>query len=107
MRAHLEYGMQAWSPNIVADVNHLELGYTAGKRPFFHAPYEARLQWQRIRVDLMVAFKIFMVLLHVDPDMLLSLPPSSGTIGQKCEWVDKYWNNIPVSVVTAPLFECG
>ncbi len=79
MRPHLEYGMPAFSPNLVADVNHLERiqrldpMLVIGMR---HLPYEERLQLldlhalqrRQLRADLMSAFKIFKGLSDVDPN---------------------------------------
>ncbi len=62
VRPHFEYGMPAYSPNLVADINHLEriqrlaTSLVTGMR---HLPYEERLQRRRLRADLITAFKIF------------------------------------------------
>ncbi len=48
VHSHLEYGMQTYSPNLMADISHLEriqrlvTGLVTGIR---HLPYEERLQW--------------------------------------------------------------
>ncbi len=71
MRLHLEYGKPACSANLVADINHLEriqrlaTRLVAGMR---HLPYEERLQWQRLRADLITA-------LDIDPNLFF-LPPA-------------------------------
>ncbi len=91
MRLHLEYGIQACSPNLAADINHLEriqrlaIRSVAGIR---HLPYEERLepvglhslQRRRLRADLITAFKIFTGLLDVDPNFRF-LPPTRRGLG--------------------------
>ncbi len=92
-----------------------------------HFPYEERLQQlglhflQRRRLwgDLITAFKIFMGLLDIDPNLFF-LPPArrglrghpfkvlQGVSHRRRRWsafsvrVVKYWNKLPASVVTAP-----
>ncbi len=86
MRSRLEYGMPACLPNLVADINHLQLiqrfstRLVTGKR---HHPYEERLQRlglhslqrRRLRADLIIAFKIFTSLFDIDPNLFF-LPPA-------------------------------
>ncbi len=83
MRSHLEYGMPACSPNLVADINHLERIQRLATRLVVgmrHLLYEERLQrlgldslqWQRLRADLITAFKIFKGLLDSDPNLFFS-----------------------------------
>ncbi len=81
--------MPACSPNLVADINHLEriqrlaTRLVTGTR---HLPYEERLQRlglhslqrQRLRADVITAFKIFTGLLDIDPNLFF-LPPLEGT----------------------------
>ncbi len=81
MRPHLESGMPARSPNLVADINHLErierlaTRLVTGMR---HLPYEERLlqlglhslQRRRLRADLITAFKVFKGLLDIDPNLV-------------------------------------
>ncbi len=85
VRPHLEYDMPACSPNLVADINHLERIQRLATRlvtGIRHLPYEDRLQLlglhslqrRRLRVDLITAFKIIMGLLDVDPNLPF-LPP--------------------------------
>ncbi len=82
MRPCLEYGMLACSPNLVADINHLEriqglaTRLATGTR---HLPYEERLQRlglcslqrRRLRVDLITAFT---GLLGADLNFFFSFP---------------------------------
>ncbi len=71
VRPHLEYGMPACSPNLVADINQsiqrLATRLITGIR---HIPYEERLQ----RVDLITAFSMFTGFLDVDPKLVFYLP---------------------------------
>ncbi len=78
--------MPAWSPNLAADISHLERILWLTTRLITgirHLPYERILQrlsrhsLQRwgIRADLITALKIFTGLLDVDPDLFL-LPPT-------------------------------
>ncbi len=80
--------MQACSPNLVADINRLELIQRLSTRlvtGMRHLPYEERLQRlglhslqrRRLRVDLITAFKIFKGLLDIDPNLVF--PPSCST----------------------------
>ncbi len=81
VRPHLEYGMPACSPNLVADSNHLERiqRLVTGRR---HLPYEERLQRlglhslqrRRLRADLITACKKFKGLMDIDLNLLF-LPP--------------------------------
>ncbi len=70
VRPHLEYGMPAFSPSLVADINHLERIQRLNSRLITgmrHLPYEERLQRlglhsllrRRLQADLITAFKIF------------------------------------------------
>ncbi len=107
VRLHLEYGMLACSPNLVADINHLEriqrlaTKLVTGMR---HLPYEERLQrlglhslqWRRLRDELIAAFKILKSLLNIDLKLIF-LPPA-----RRNRRVVKYWNKLPASVITAP-----
>ncbi len=130
MRPHLEYGMPACSPNLVADINHLERIQRLATRlvtGMRHLPYEERLQrlgldssqrW-RLRDDLITAFKIFKGLLDIDPNLFFLPPARRGLRGHPFKVlhgashrrrrglafsvrVVKYWNKLPASVVTAP-----
>ncbi len=127
---HLEYGMPACSPNLVADINHLEqiqrlaTRLVAGLR---HLPYEERLQRlglyslqrRRLRADLITAFKIFKSLLDIDPNLFFLPPARRGLRGHPFKVLQgaghrrrrgsafsvrvvKYWNKLPASVFTAP-----
>ncbi len=77
VRPHFEHGMQACSPNLVADIIHpeqihrLAASLVTGMR---HLPYEERLQLLGLRTDLITTFKIFLGLLDCDPDLFSSLP---------------------------------
>ncbi len=72
---HFDHGMQACSPNLVADIVHpeqihrLPISLVTGMR---HLPYEERLQRPGLRADLITTFKIFLGLLDFEPDF----PPS-------------------------------
>ncbi len=126
MRLHLEYGMSVCSPNLVADINHLERSQRLATRLVTcmrHLPYEERLQWlglhslqrRRLQADLITAFKIFKGLLDSDLK-LFSLPPArrhpykvlQGASHRRRRGskfsvrVVKYWNKLPASVVTDP-----
>ncbi len=82
---HLEYAMPACSPNLVADINHLEriqrfaTRLVAGMR---HLPYEERLQRlglhslqrPRLRDDFITTFTIFKGLFDNDPNFFAVLP---------------------------------
>ncbi len=85
VRSHLAYGMPARSPNLVADINHLErierlaIRWLTGMGPL---PYEERLQrlslhslqLRRLRADQITAIKIFKSLLDIDPNLFSFLP---------------------------------
>ncbi len=77
---HLEYSIPACSPNLVVDINHQERIQRLATRlvtGMRHLPYKERLQWlglhslqsQRLRDDLITAFKIFKGLLDIDPNL--------------------------------------
>ncbi len=77
LRLHLEYGMPTCSPNLVADINHLERIQRLATRlvtGMHHLPYEERLQrlglhslqLRRLWADLIKGFKVFMGLLDTD-----------------------------------------
>ncbi len=86
VRPHLEYGVPGCSPNLVADINHLEqiqklvTRLVTGMR---HLPYEERLQrlglhslqQRRLQADLITTFKIFTGLLDIDQNLFF-LPPA-------------------------------
>ncbi len=75
--------MQACSPNLVADINHLEQIQRLAARlvtGIRHLPYEARLQRRRLWADLISAFKIFTGLFNIDPNLLF-LPPARRGLG--------------------------
>ncbi len=85
VRPHLENGMSACSPNLVADINHLKRIQRSATRlvtDMRHLPYEERLQRlglqylqrRRLRDDLITAFKIFKGLLGINPNMFSFLP---------------------------------
>ncbi len=87
VRPHPEHGMSACSPNLVADINHLEQVQrlaTSLVTGMHHLPYEERLQRlglhslqrRRLRADLIVELKIFTGLLDVDSSLFFS--PSQG-----------------------------
>ncbi len=130
MRPHLEYGMPACSPNLVANINRLEriqrlaTRLVTGKR---HLPYEERLQRlglhslqrRRLRGDFITAFKIFKGLLDIDPNLFFLHPAQRGLREQPFKVLQgashrrrrmsafsvrvvKCWNKLPTSVVTAP-----
>ncbi len=130
VRPHLEYGMPACSPNLVAEINHLEWIQRLATRLITgmrHRLYEEKLQRlglrslqrQRLRVDLITVFKIFKSLLDIDPNLLFLPPARRGLRGHpfkvlqgasRLRWrgsevslrVVKYWNKLPASVVAAP-----
>ncbi len=129
VRPHLEYGMPACSPNLVADINHLERIQRLATRLVTcmrHVPYEERLQRlgphslqrRRLRDDLITAFKIFKCLLDIDPNLFFLPPARRGLRGHPFKELQdvshrrrggsafsvrvvKYWNKLPASVVTA------
>ncbi len=84
--------MQAGSPNLVADINRLELiqrlstELVTGVR---HLPYEERLQrmdlnslqWRRLQADLITVFKIFTGLLDIDLNLSFLPPARRGLKG--------------------------
>ncbi len=92
VRPHLEYGMPACSPNLVADINHLEriqrlvTRLATGMR---HRPYEERLQRlglhylqrRRFWADLITAFKIFTGLWDVNSNLFFFLPHAAPLQG--------------------------
>ncbi len=119
--------MPACSPNLVADINHLERMKRLAARlvtDIRHLSYEERLQrlglhslqrW-RLRVNLITVFKIFKGLLDIDPNLFF-LPPArrghrehpykvlQGVSHRRRRGsvrVVKYWNKPRASVVTAP-----
>ncbi len=131
VRPHLEYGMPACSPNLGADINHLERIQRFASRlvtGMRHLPYEERrqrlglhsLQRRRLRADLITTFKIFTGLLDIDPNVFFLPPARSGLRGYLgaralqgashhrrrglafSVRAAKYWNKLPASVVTAP-----
>ncbi len=116
VRPHLEYGMPACSPNLVADINHLERIHRSSTKLVTcmrHRPYEERLQWRRLRVDLIMAFKIFKGLLDIDPPARRGLRGHPFKVLQGASRlrrrgsafsvrIVKYWNKFPASVITAP-----
>ncbi len=127
VRPHLQYGKQACSFNLVADINHIEriqrlaTGWVTGMR---HLHYEERLQRlglhslqrQRLRANLFTVFKIFKCLFDIDPNLFSFLPLDGAYEGTPSSYskvrrrrgtafsvrVAKYWNTLPASVVSAP-----
>ncbi len=123
MRPHPDYGMKAYSPNLVADINHLErIQRLTGMR---HLPYEKRLQRlhylrrRRLRAALITAYKIFTGHLDIDPNLFFLPPARRGLRGHPFKVLQgasrlrrrgsafsvrvvKYWNTFPASVVTVP-----
>ncbi len=92
LRPHLEYGMPACSPNLVADIKHLERVQGLATRlasGIRHLPYEERLQRlgihslqrRRLQADLITAFKIFTGLLDIDPNFFFLPPARRGLRG--------------------------
>ncbi len=92
-----------------------------------HLPYEEILQRlslhflqrRRLRADLITAFKVFTGLLDIDPNLFFLPPAGRGLRGHlykvlQCAnhsrnggsafsvRVVKYWNKLPVSIVTSP-----
>ncbi len=122
VRPHLEYGMPACSPNLFADINHLEQIQRLATRLITgmrHLPYEERLQRRRLRADLITTFKIFTCLSDIDPNLFFFPPARRGLRGHPFKVLQgashrrrrgsafsvrvvKYWNKPPASVVTAP-----
>ncbi len=130
LRPHLKYGLPACSPNLVADINHLERIQRLATRlvtGMRHLPYEGRLQRlgrhslqrRRLQADLITAFKIFTGLLDIDPNLLFIPPTRRGLRGHPYKVLQRashrrrrgsafsvrvvnYWNKLPASVVTAP-----
>ncbi len=92
MRPRLEYGMPACPPNLVADINHLELIQRLATRletGMCHLLYEERLQRlglhslqrRRLRADLITVFKIFKGLVDIDPNLFFLPPTRRGLRG--------------------------
>ncbi len=92
VRPPLEYGMPACSPNLVADINHLERIVSLASRlvtGMRHLPYEERLQRRgrhslkrrRLWNDHITTFKIFKVLLDIDPNLFFLPPARRGLRG--------------------------
>ncbi len=130
VRPHLEYGMPACSPILVADINHLERIQRLATRlvtGIRHLAYKERLQRlglhslqpRRLQADLITAFKIFKGLLIIDPNLFFLPPARRGLRGHPFEVLQgashrrrrgstfsvrvvKYWNKLQASVVTAP-----
>ncbi len=92
MRPHLEFGMPAYSQNLVADINHLERIQRLAARLLTgmrHLPYEERLQrlglhslQRRLRDDLITAFIIFRGLLDIDLNLFFLPPARRGLRGR-------------------------
>ncbi len=130
VRPHLEYGMPACSPNLVADINHLgriqrfAIRLVTGMRQLSYEEMLQRLglhslQRGRLRADLIIAFKIFKGILDIDPNLFFLPPARRGLRGHPFKvlqgksrlrrrgWgfsvrVAKYWNKLQATVVTAP-----
>ncbi len=92
VRLHLEYGMPACSPNLGADITHLERIQRLATRlvtGMRNLPYEERLQRlglhslqrRRLRNDLITAFKKFKDLLDIDPNLFFLLSARHGLRG--------------------------
>ncbi len=120
--------MPACSPNLVADINHLERIQRLATRlvtGMRHLPYEERLQRlglhslqrRRLRDDLITAFKIFKGLWDIDPNLFFLPPARRGQRGHPYKVLQgashrrkrgsafsvrvvKYWNELQASVVT-------
>ncbi len=130
MRPYLKYGMPNCSPNLAADINHLERIQRLATRlvtGIRHLLYEEGLQRlglhclkrRRPRTDLITTFKIFKGLLDIDPNLLF-LPPARRGLRRHpfkvlqsashrrrkgsafSVGVVKNWNKLLASVVTAP-----
>ncbi len=121
---------QPVSPNLVANINHLERIQRLATRlvtGMRHLPYEKRLQRlglyslqrRRLRDDLITAFKIFKGLLDIDPNLFCLPPARRGLRGHPFNVLQgashrrrrgsafsvrvvKYWNKLPASVFTDP-----
>ncbi len=130
VRPHLEYGLPACSPNLVADINHLERIQRLASRLVTgmpHLPYDEilqrlglhSLQRRLLRTNLITAFKIFKGLLDIDTNLFFLPPARRGLRGHPYKVLQgashrrrgglafsvrvvKYWNKLPASVVTAP-----
>ncbi len=130
MRQHLEYAMEADSPNRKADINHLERVQrlaTRLVRGLRHVKYEERLRqlnlfslerW-RLRVGLILAFKALKRVIDLSPPHFFFRPPRTGLKGHTyrklqessslrwsssafCVRVAKYCNRLPASLVLSP-----
>ncbi len=114
MRLHLDYGMPACSPNLDADINHLELIQRLATRLGLHS-----LQRLRLRADPITAFKIFTCLLDIDLNLFFLRPARRGLIRHPYKVLQgasnhrrrrsassvrvvKYWNKLSASVDRAP-----
>ncbi len=122
--------MPACSLSLVADINHLERIQRLATRSVTgmrHLHYEERLQrlglhslqWQRLRADLITAFKMFKGLLDIDPNLFFLPPARRGLRGHPYKLLQcashrrrresafsvkvvKYRNRLPSSAVIAP-----
>ncbi len=114
--------MPAFSPNLVADINHIERIQRLATRlvtGMRHLPYEETLQRRRLQADLITTSKIFTGLLGIDPNLFF-LPPAhrglrrypfkvlQGASHRRRRGlafsvrVVKHWNKLPASVIRAP-----
>ncbi len=89
MQPHLEYAMEANAPTLRADINQLERVQrlaTRLVRGLRHVPYEERLRQlnlfslerRRLRVDLILAFKVFRGEVDLNPSDFFLRPPRAG-----------------------------
>jgi hypothetical protein len=129
VRPHLEYGVQAWSPYLSRDINHLEnvqRQATRCVRGLRHLTYEARLtrmklfsmRRRRLRGDLIEAFKIIKQIDKVDSEYFFQRSHTGNLRGNPYKLykprvltrnrlfsfsirVISPWNKLPAEVVTA------
>lgn len=83
VRSHLEYAVQAWSPYLQRDIDHLERVQRLATRMVYglrSVPYEERLlilglptlAERRLRGDLITTFRIQKGLMDVDPQLFFT-----------------------------------
>ncbi len=106
--------MPACSPNLVADINHLERILRLATRlvtDMRHLPYEERLQRRKLRADLVAAFKIITGLLDTDLNYFFSshpykVPQGASHLQRRGSAISvsglKYLNKLLTSEVIAP-----
>ncbi len=110
VRPHLEYAMQACSPNLFTDADCLEQIHRLATRlvkSFRRLPYEEQLRRlgrrRRLRGDLIVVYKMFSGGLDMDPSLFFIPPVRPGLRGHpfKVRRKTSFSLRLPTSSVTA------